>query len=82
VFSGIAAMTSFSVYRFSGLTAYHLRFVENGVLEDVIFISIQFRKGNDAINALFTIISAIGFATTIGSCFFLNKESTLRNDLW
>ena len=43
---------------------------------------IQFRKSNDAINAVFTIISAVGFATAMGACFFLNKESTLQNDLW
>lgn len=42
----------------------------------------QFRKTNNAVNAVFAIISAVGFATSMGACFFLNRETTLQNDLW
>lgn len=43
---------------------------------------VQFRKSNEALNAAFTIISAVGFASSMGACFFLNKETSLQNDLW
>jgi len=36
----------------------------------------------NAFNAAFAILSAIGFATSMGACFFLNKQTKLRNDLW
>jgi hypothetical protein len=42
----------------------------------------QFRKSNNAINAVFAILSAIGFSSAMGACFFLNKETSLQNDLW
>jgi len=42
----------------------------------------QFRKSKNAINAVFAILSAIGFASSMGACFFLNKQTTLQNDLW
>jgi len=45
-------------------------------------VSSKFNKSNNAINAVFAILSAIGFASSMGACFFLNKESTLQNDLW
>jgi hypothetical protein len=42
----------------------------------------QFRKSRNAINAVFAILSAIGFASSMGACFFLNKQTSLENDLW
>jgi hypothetical protein len=45
-------------------------------------LSSKFKKTDNAINAVFAIISAIGFATSMGACFFLNKQTTLQNDLW
>jgi hypothetical protein len=42
----------------------------------------QFRKSHTAINAVFAILSAIGFSSAMGACFFLNKETSLQNDLW
>jgi hypothetical protein len=42
----------------------------------------QFNKSNNAISAVFAILSAIGFSSAMGACFFLNKETSLQNDLW
>lgn len=42
----------------------------------------QLRKSHNAINAVFAILSAIGFSSAMGACFFLNKETSLQNDLW
>jgi hypothetical protein len=42
----------------------------------------QFNKSNNAINAVFAIVSAIGFASSMSACAFLNKQNTLQNDLW
>jgi hypothetical protein len=33
-------------------------------------------------NAIFVIISAIGFGTAMGACHFLQQKSVLENDLW
>ncbi|TVY15424.1 hypothetical protein LARI1_G006957 [Lachnellula arida] len=41
-----------------------------------------FNKSVNAFNAAFALLSAIGFATSMGACFFLNKQIKLRNDLW
>jgi len=43
---------------------------------------LQFKKSNDALNAVFAILAAIGFSSAMGACFFLNKQTELRNDLW
>jgi hypothetical protein len=45
-------------------------------------VSSKFNKSNNAITAVYTILSAIGFSSSMGACFFLNKQSTLDNDLW
>jgi hypothetical protein len=54
------------------------------VLEIGKFCSLltQFNKSNNAINASFTIVGAVGFASAMGACHFLNKQTTLQNDLW
>jgi hypothetical protein len=52
-------------------------YLVNGLLT-----SLKFRKTDNAINAVFAIMSAVGFATSMGTCFFLNKQTTLQNDLW
>jgi hypothetical protein len=83
VFSGVAAMNL--VFSISIL---FLSFMSSKVwlvlfkVSDTILTFIQFRKSNEAINAAFTIISAVGFATSMGACFFLNKQTSLQNDLW
>jgi hypothetical protein len=43
---------------------------------------LQFNKSVNALNAAFAILSAIGFASSMGACFFLNKQTKLENDLW
>ncbi|RKF58428.1 hypothetical protein GcM3_182016 [Golovinomyces cichoracearum] len=45
-------------------------------------ISSKFRKSQDAVNATFAIVAAIGFSTSMGACFYLNTGAKLKNDLW
>lgn len=75
-----APITDHPCIVFTGVSAMNL------VFSCSIFVlscmSSKFRKSNDAINASFAIISAVGFATSMGACFFLNKETRLQNDLW
>jgi len=65
---------------FSGIAAMNLVLSISLLL--LSCMSSKFRKSNDAINAVFCIVSAIGFASSMGACFFLNKQTTLQNDLW
>jgi len=44
--------------------------------------STSFHIGYNTLNAIFTILGAVGFASSMGACFFLNRASTLQNDLW
>jgi len=44
--------------------------------------SSRFHIGYNALNGIFTIIGAVGFASSMGACFFLNRASALQNDLW
>jgi hypothetical protein len=75
-----ATITDHPCIVFSGVAALNL------VLSIVVFslscISSKFRKSRNAINAVFAILSAIGFASSMGACFFLNKQTSLENDLW
>jgi len=65
---------------FAGISAMNLVF--SIAIISLSCISSKFRKSNQAINAVFAIISAIGFSTSMGACFFLNKETKVKNDLW
>lgn len=65
---------------FSGVAAMNLVF--SIAILSLSCISSKFRKSNDAVNASFAIISAVGFASSMGACFFLKKENTLQVDLW
>jgi len=65
---------------FSGIAAMNL--VLSAALLLTSCFSSKFRKSNTFISAAFTIISAIGFSSSMGACFFLNKKTTLENDLW
>jgi len=75
-----ATITDHPCIVFSGVAALNL------VLSIVVFslscISSKLRKSRNAINAVFAILSAIGFASSMGACFFLNKQTSLENDLW
>lgn len=42
----------------------------------------QFRKMDNVVNAIFAILSAIGFASSMSACFFLSKQNELQVDLW
>ncbi|TAQ90551.1 hypothetical protein B7494_g1105 [Chlorociboria aeruginascens] len=65
---------------FSGVAALNLIF--SITLLVFACVSSKFKKSTNAITACFTIVSAVGFASSMGACFFLNKRSTLSNDLW
>lgn len=65
---------------FSGIAFMNL-FLSVAILV-VSCSSSKFKKSNHAITAVYTFISAIGFSSSMGACFFLNKQSTLENDLW
>jgi len=65
---------------FSGVSVMNL--VISVSLLIVSCCSRKFRKSSDLINAVFTLTSSVGFATSMGTCFFLNKESVFQNDLW
>ena len=65
---------------FSGVAAMNLLF--SIAILSLSCISSKFRKSNDAVNASFAIISAVGFASSMGACFFLKKKNTLQVDLW
>jgi len=66
VFGGVAAMNLAISITILGLS----------------WLSSKFRKSQNAVNAAFAIISAIGFGSSMGACFYLNKQTTLQNDLW
>jgi len=65
---------------FTGVAAMNL--VLSVAVLSLSCVSSKFRKSNNAINAVFAILSAIGFSSAMGACFFLNKETSLQNDLW
>jgi hypothetical protein len=65
---------------FSGIAFMNL-FLSVAILV-ISCASSKFKKSKNAITAVYTIISAIGFSSSMGACFFLNKQSTLENDLW
>ncbi|TVY42844.1 hypothetical protein LSUB1_G003755 [Lachnellula subtilissima] len=80
-----SSITEYPCIVFSGVAAMNL------VLSISLFCSVfcvkqglgdPFNKSVNAFNAAFAILSAIGFATSMGACFFLNKQTKLRNDLW
>ncbi|TVY48585.1 hypothetical protein LOCC1_G002651 [Lachnellula occidentalis] len=75
-----SGITDYPCIVFSGVAAMNL------VLSISLFVlscvSSKFNKSVNAFNAAFAILSAIGFATSMGACFFLNKQTKLRNDLW
>ncbi|TVY27370.1 hypothetical protein LHYA1_G002975 [Lachnellula hyalina] len=75
-----SSITDYPCIVFSGVAAMNL------VLSISLFVlscvSSKFNKSVNAFNAAFAILSAIGFATSMGACFFLNKQTKLRNDLW
>ncbi|RDL42059.1 uncharacterized protein BP5553_02038 [Venustampulla echinocandica] len=45
-------------------------------------ISSKVRKTDNVINDIFAILSAIGFVSSMGACFFLSKRNALQVDLW
>jgi len=65
---------------FSGVAVMNL-ILSIGLLS-LSCISSKFRKSNNALNAVFAILSAIGFATSMSACFHLNAQTKLQNDLW
>jgi len=75
-----AAITDHPCIVFTGVAAFNLC-LSVAVLS-LSCVSSKFRKSNNAINVVFAILSAIGFASSMGACFFLNKQTTLQNDLW
>ncbi|PVH73979.1 hypothetical protein DL98DRAFT_537886 [Cadophora sp. DSE1049] len=48
----------------------------------LVCVSKKMRVVSNFSNAIFVIISAIGFGTAIGACNFLKQKSVLENDLW
>jgi len=75
-----APITAHPCVVFSGVAAMNLVFSVSVLC--LSCMSSKFNKSKEAINAVFTIISAVGFASSMGACFFLNRESSLQNDLW
>ncbi|KUJ20309.1 uncharacterized protein LY89DRAFT_730359 [Mollisia scopiformis] len=65
---------------FSGVAAMNL--VLSVALLSLSCMSSKFRKSNNALNAVFAILSAIGFSSSMAACFHLNAQTKLENDLW
>lgn len=65
---------------FSGVAAMNL--VLSVVVLSLSCMSSKFKKSNNALNAVFAILSAIGFSTSMAACFHLNAQTKLENDLW
>lgn len=65
---------------FSGIAAMNL-VLSTGLLS-LSCMSSKFRKSNNALNAVFAILSAVGFASSMAACFHLNAQTKLENDLW
>ncbi|KAM3077739.1 hypothetical protein ACMFMG_007062 [Clarireedia jacksonii] len=78
--SGAASITDFPCRVFVGIATMNLVLSSTFLL--LSCISSKFRNSNNAVNAVFTLIAAAGFASSMGACFFLNKENTLKQDLW
>ncbi|KAG9233880.1 hypothetical protein BJ875DRAFT_31190 [Amylocarpus encephaloides] len=72
-------ITDYPCRVFTGVAAMNL--VLSIVILSLSFISSKFRKSVNAINAVFAVLGAVGFATSMGTCFFL-KEINLKSDLW
>ncbi|CZR60852.1 uncharacterized protein PAC_10748 [Phialocephala subalpina] len=64
---------------FSGIAAMNL-VLSIGLLS-LSCMSSKFRKSNNALNAVFAIMSAVGFASSMAACFHLNAQTKLENDL-
>jgi len=75
-----APITDHPCIVFSGIAGMNL--VLSGGMLLVSYSSNKFRKSTNAVSATFTILSAVGFSTSMGACFLLNSHSTLENDLW
>ncbi|KAE8441839.1 hypothetical protein EG329_004240 [Mollisiaceae sp. DMI_Dod_QoI] len=65
---------------FSGVAAMNL--VLSIAILSLSCMSSKFKKSNNALNAVFAIISAIGFSSSMAACFHLNTQTRLENDLW
>ncbi|CAG8979427.1 hypothetical protein HYALB_00013435 [Hymenoscyphus albidus] len=48
----------------------------------LFYLSSKFKQSADVVNAVFAIISAVGFATSMRACFLLKKQVKFRSDLW
>ncbi|PQE31020.1 hypothetical protein CJF32_00006058 [Rutstroemia sp. NJR-2017a WRK4] len=77
--TGAAFVTDYPCQVFLGIATMNL--VLSIAFLFLSCISSKFRKSNNAVNAMFTLIAAVGFASSMGACFFLNKENTLKQDL-
>ncbi|KAN0117562.1 hypothetical protein V8E51_003539 [Hyaloscypha variabilis] len=75
-----ATITDHPCIVFTGVAVMNL--VLSVMVLSLSCVSSKFKKSNNAINAVFAILSAIGFASAMGACHFLNKETALQNDLW
>lgn len=73
-------ITDYPCIVFSGIAAMNL--VLSVALVGLSCLSSKFKKSSNALNATFALLSAIGFASAMGACFFLNKKTKLENDLW
>ncbi|PQE08168.1 hypothetical protein CJF31_00008267 [Rutstroemia sp. NJR-2017a BVV2] len=77
--TGAAFVTDYPCQVFVGIATMNL--VLSITFLFLSCISSKFRKSNNAVNAMFTLIAAVGFASSMGACFFLNRENTLKQDL-
>ncbi|SZF04681.1 unnamed protein product [Blumeria hordei] len=65
---------------FLGIAAMNL--IMSIMLLAVSSLPTKLRRSQNTINFAFAIVGVIGFSTSMGACFYLDKETQLQNDLW
>ncbi|POS83174.1 hypothetical protein EPUL_005505 [Erysiphe pulchra] len=59
-----------------------MNFAISVILLALSLLSSKFRKSLDIVNVVFAIVSAIGFSTAMGACFYLSGGVRNKVDLW